>query len=136
MTLGRHSRVVAANDHMSRLHSRGNRFACRMGAASILFSASASSQALVSLKPPLATVARDLGRISAVRELSDGRVLTIDATERRLLVVDLATQRVEVVGRNGQGPGEYVRPITLHAVGSDSTIVEDGGSRRWLVLSG
>ena len=94
------------------------------------------AQTAMVLPPSIAEFGRELGRITTVRELTDGRVLVIDATERRIVVVDFVKQRFEVVGRSGQGPGEYVRPIGLQPFRGDSTIVADGGSRRWLVLAG
>jgi hypothetical protein len=43
---------------------------------------------------------------------------------------------VREVGRSGRGPGEYQRPMWVYPLGGDSSLVSDGGARRWFVLDG
>jgi hypothetical protein len=72
--------------------------------------------------------------IAGVRELSDGRVLLIDAAGRTLVVLDALLRTSRQIGRSGDGPGEYRYPALIFALGRDSTIVMDGSDRRWLLL--
>ena len=90
----------------------------------------------IDLSAPNATVDDEFTAISSVRELSDGRLLVVDATERKLVVVDLATGQVSQLGRNGSGPGEYLQPLRLVTLRGDSTLLPDARNGRWLVLAG
>lgn len=72
--------------------------------------------------------------ISAVRELSDGRLLVADRSEIRVAVADWRTGRITTVGREGKGPGEYAAIAKLHPLRADSTLVEDPWLGRWLLL--
>ena len=83
-----------------------------------------------------ATLTEDFTQVSGVRELADGRVIISDSREVRVVVADFATQRVELIGRKGMGPGEYSRPSSMYPMSGDSTLVYDGGAGRWLILSG
>ena len=74
--------------------------------------------------------------ISSIRELTDGRTLVADYRERRLLVVDWQQATSTPIGRVGDGPGEYRNVFQLHELSDDSTLLTDGSSRRWFVLSG
>jgi len=78
--------------------------------------------------------AEDFTRVTGVRELSGGRLLISDFMEERVVVADFGAQSVELVGRRGQGPAEYVRPYALYALGGDSTLLM--ASARWLIFSG
>ena len=73
--------------------------------------------------------------ITAVRELSDGRLLLLDAHDQTLQLVDLASSSVRAVGRIGSGPGEYRRATELLVAGGDATLVADAGTRRLLVIA-
>lgn len=73
-------------------------------------------------------------RIGRVRELPDGTVLVSDPAEFRILHLDWRTRHVTIVGRWGQGPGEFQSIEGLVGIGADSTIVVDGGLQRWVVL--
>jgi hypothetical protein len=76
-------------------------------------------------------------RILSVRELRDGRVLIADDQDKRLVVAELPSGAVRLIGRTGRGPGEYEQPGRLIAAGGDTTLMQDGGNtRRWLVLAG
>jgi hypothetical protein len=72
--------------------------------------------------------------IDAVRELADGRVLVLDSREVALRRVDWERGTANRLGREGQGPGEYRRPLDMWPLRGDSTIVFDAGNRRLLVL--
>jgi hypothetical protein len=89
------------------------------------------------LKPPNAEFSDGFSRVLApVRELADGRIVLIDDIERRLLVVDLQGEKAREIGRAGRGPGEFGQLNGLHALGGDTTLVEDRFSRRWIILVG
>lgn len=88
------------------------------------------------LAPPLAVLSHEFGRITNVRELSDGRVLVADGIDKQIVIADFATQRVAQVGSVGNGPGEYVNAGVLHPLGGDTTLSMDAQTRRWLMLVG
>ena len=88
------------------------------------------------LRPPTAFLAAEFSSLHSVRELADGRVLLSDPRERRIVVADFASNNVEQLGRNGDGPGEYRFASRLTALGGDSSFMADPISRRWLVFSG
>ena len=92
--------------------------------------------ALAKLRPPTATLDEAFTQVAGLRELADGRVIVTDAPEVRVVVADFATRRVEPIGRQGRGPGEFVRPGGLYAFGDDRTLLADNGAVRWLILSG
>lgn len=73
--------------------------------------------------------------LTSVRELGDGRLLVADPREGGLLLIDRQGS-TEVIGRRGDGPGEYRAPLSIMPLGADSSLVVDHGSRRWLLLSG
>jgi len=72
--------------------------------------------------------------VSGLRELSDGRVIVADATERTLQLVDPQSRSTSPIGRVGGGPLEWQRPTRLYAIGGDTTLLYDAGNRRFLVL--
>ena len=76
-------------------------------------------------------------RISAVREEPDGRVLVLDNLENRLDRVDLRTSTAAPVGRQGNGPGEYLLPLYLLALAGDTTLAIDmyGRGRALLMVA-
>ena len=88
------------------------------------------------LKPATAELSEEFTFIGSVRELSDGRVLITDPREVRVVVASLKTGAVQLIGRKGQGPNEYSGAGTLLPLGSDSSLLVDGLSRRWLLFAG
>jgi hypothetical protein len=94
------------------------------------------AQRVVPLPQPDAVLAHEFSGITAVRELSDGRVLVVDRVERALYVADFGGNVVNRIGSNGSGPREYRQPMSLLAVGGDSTILPDDFNGRWLMLAG
>ena len=69
-------------------------------------------------------------RLTGLRELSDGRVVIADATERHVSVLDFATGAMHQVGRTGEGPGEYQTPGGLLMLPDDGTLLIDFGNVR------
>ena len=90
----------------------------------------------LTLGTPTATLDAEFTRVSAVRELADGRVLITDEADQRVVVGDWKSGSVKQIGREGQGPGEYERPRHLFALAGDSTLLIDALAGRWLVLAG
>jgi hypothetical protein len=72
--------------------------------------------------------------ISAVRELSDGRVIVADSPEKTLQLIDLLTGAVKPISREGRGPGEYLSLVALLPQPGDQTLLADMGNRRFLKL--
>jgi hypothetical protein len=64
-----------------------------------------------------------------VRELSDGRVIAVDANERRILLFDPNGLLLTDIGRVGQGPKEFQQPTSVFALPVDRTAVLDGPGR-------
>ncbi|MBL8996206.1 MAG: hypothetical protein JNL44_02725 [Gemmatimonadetes bacterium] len=95
----------------------------------------AQRPALIKLKPASGQHPEEFTTVFALRELADGRVLVSDSRENRLVVLDFRTGVTKAVGRTGRGPNEYSRAATLFALGADSTLMPDPGSRRWLILA-
>lgn len=101
-----------------------------------LHSAPLSAQRSIQPEPPDADAVFPavFSGVHGIRELSDGRLLVADNREKTLRIVDWATRRAVPVGRVGDGPGEYRGLSQLVALGGDSTILIDGGARRWQIL--
>lgn len=83
-----------------------------------------------------ATLDAEFTRITAVRELADGRVLIVDEADKRVAVGDWKTGAVRRIGREGSGPGEYQLPRSLFALSADSTLLTDVAAGRWLLFAG
>jgi hypothetical protein len=90
---------------------------------------------VVGLGKPDASLDEEFTSISSVRELSDGRVIITDATDRGIVVADLRTGRVAPISRKGNGPGEYDRALPVRPLAGDSSIMLSV-SRRWLLFDG
>jgi hypothetical protein len=73
--------------------------------------------------------------VRSVRELRDGRMIVADPRDRGLVVVDVQRGQLVVIGRGGQGPGEYSSLGLVCALGGDSSLVVDPSARRWLLLA-
>lgn len=93
------------------------------------------AQGLPDLGVPTHRLTESFSRVSSIRELPDGRVLILDARERRIVLADLERDEVHQVGRSGDGPGEYRQPMQLLAYRRDSTLVIDQASRRWFLIA-
>ena len=88
------------------------------------------------LGAPNARLNAEFTRVSAVRELDDGRVLIVDEADKRVAVGDWKTGTVRQIGRVGSGPGEYQLPQRLLALSADSTLLTDVMAGRWLLFAG
>lgn len=68
--------------------------------------------------------------VSGLRELSDGRILIADRTEKHVSFLDFATGSMREIGRIGEGPGEYQSPGGLVALPDDYTLLLDMANLR------
>ena len=75
-----------------------------------------------------------LSRVRGVRELSDGRVLFADQFEKALYRIDFESGSRIRIGREGEGPQEFMTPIGLVPFRGDSTILRDLENRRFAVV--
>lgn len=107
--------------------------AALLGAAALLVPGLAGAQ--VRLDRPAAAFPEDFGTIQTVRELRDGRVLVADPLAKELYVVDMAAGSRTVVGRQGQGPQEYLQPDAVWPLPGDSTLLVDLGNGRIVALA-
>ena len=88
----------------------------------------------ISLGEPTAALAEDFGLVQTVREMSDGRVLVADPLGRALYLVDMDAGTREVVGSEGEGPGEYLQPDAVWPLPGDSTLLVDLGNGRLVAM--
>ena len=72
--------------------------------------------------------------VASVRELRDGRVLVLDRRDRLVLLVDFGSGTATAVGREGTGPGAYSQPGRLFPLPGDTTAIDDGPARRFVVV--
>ncbi len=68
--------------------------------------------------------------ITGLRELSDGRLLISDRTERHVSLLDFDVGTADQIGRRGRGPGEYEIPAQLLALPGDTSLLVDFGNLR------
>lgn len=94
----------------------------------------ASATAQVVLDTPDDRFPEDFGSIQTVRELPDGRVLVADPLGRALYALDMEVGTRTVVGRQGQGPDEYMQPDAVWPLPADSTLLVDLGNGRLVAL--
>jgi hypothetical protein len=88
------------------------------------------------LTKPSARLNHQFSSILGLRELTDGRVLVSDGIDNVLLRVNLATQKLDTIGRSGQGPGEYKAPDALWPLPGDGTLLVDLGNGRMSLFDG
>ena len=88
----------------------------------------------VRLGAPAAVFPEDFGMIQSVRELPDGRVLVADPLGQALYGVDMDGGARTVVGRQGQGPQEYLQPDAVWPLPGDSTLLVDLGNGRLVAI--
>ena len=86
------------------------------------------------LPPPLWTSVESFSSIGGVRELSDGRLIVLDAKERRIALLGSDGKLSAEIGRQGAGPGEFRFANRHIALPGDTTFVPDQSLRRFLVI--
>lgn len=133
--------VLGVLRRRSELKPSGTSGVCRpptlaLWIASLLFPGGVEGQQTpVVLPPPDAIAEERFTRLTGVRELSDDRVLGGDKVGQRLFVVDFRSGTVSEIGRNGEGPGEYIGIGELFPLAADSTLFVDLYLGRWNLLN-
>jgi len=87
--------------------------------------AAAQTAPRYALDRPSAAPAEQFSEVTGLVELAPGRILVADARERRLVVIDLAANRVREISRIGSGPREF-RSV------SENLLARPGGGA-WVV---
>jgi hypothetical protein len=100
----------------------------------LLLAASLVQQQKIALTKPDAEYAEPFTSVRGVRELPTGKVLVSDVQDKIVQIVDFATGSGVKVGREGQGPEEYMLPMGLFAMPDGSTVLQDMGNRRFLPI--
>lgn len=107
----------------------------RLAAGGLLLASSLPAQPVRALSKPDAEFADPFTNLTGVRELKDGRVVTIDIKDKIAQLVDFKTASLKKIGREGSGPKEYALPMALLALPGDSSLIFDPlNSRSLLVL--
>jgi hypothetical protein len=91
---------------------------------------------IITLATPNGRLDHEFTRVESIRELKDGRVIVSDPGDRGLVVVDFRNGSVADVSHKGRGPAEYAQAGTVYGLAADSSLMSDGGNRRWLLFAG
>ncbi len=75
-------------------------------------------------------------RITGLRQVPDGRVAVLDRGSLSVRFFDTDGAWVQSVGREGEGPGEFVAPTLVPAPGADSLTIWDVRLKRLTVVRG
>ncbi|MBC7897680.1 MAG: hypothetical protein H7066_19840 [Cytophagaceae bacterium] len=106
----------------------------RLFVASLLCAGALPAQAVRPLPRADADFAEPFTSLSGIRELTDGRVLTIDRRDKLVQLVDFKAKTVRQVGREGSGPKEYALPMSIIGLPGDTSLVYDPLNSRSLVI--
>jgi hypothetical protein len=103
--------------------------------AGLAIATSAGAQRLISLTSPDVEYAEPFSMIAigGVRPLSNGRVIVSDTKDKTVRLVDF-NGTAKAIGRAGSGPNEYLNPSGLGALPADTTVLWDGGNRRFMLI--
>lgn len=93
------------------------------------------AQAPVRLDRADAEFPEPYSNIVGLIELSDGRVLLADALEQTLSRIDFRNGDVALIGRQGNGPGEFGLPGQLFALGGDTVMMLDLANARGMLIT-
>jgi hypothetical protein len=93
-----------------------------------------AAQTPVPLGTPEVEFREPFTQITSVRELKDGRVLVLDTRDRTLQLIDLRSGAMTRIGREGSGPGEYLRPQRIIALPSDTSVFFDPPNARFVLI--
>jgi hypothetical protein len=103
-------------------------------AYSLLILSTTQAVPVTTLTTPSAELEEGFTALDAVRELGDGRVLTIERCEQTVKLIDFGAGTAVQVGRTGSGPGEYRNTSRLLALGGDTSAIHDPGNGRFLII--
>ena len=81
------------------------------------------------------TSAVELTSVRAAALLSDRGAVLLDGRLRELVIYDAQGSVRRVLGREGEGPGEFLAPSTLTRLAGDTVAVFDGRTRRLTMFS-
>ena len=98
-------------------------------------SAQAARQGLPDFKTATWVAQREFDMIVSVLELKDGGVLVADLTTPAVHLLGANGQPIRSIGRKGAGPGEFKEPRSVLPHRGDSSLIIDRAQRRMLVLS-
>ncbi len=84
----------------------------------------------------LAESAAEFNRLISMRELADGRVIVLDEGDQRIVLLSADLSIAQPLLRIGDGPGEYRRVGSLHALPGDTTLFVDSFNGRITILVG
>lgn len=76
----------------------------------------------------------DLADVADVAALSDGRFAVVERLQKLVVVYSSDGQKLFSFGREGQGPGEFLDPVAIEALG-DHWLVWDRGTGRFSLFS-
>lgn len=102
--------------------------------AFLLCAGALPAQAVRPLPRADAQFAEPFTSLGGVRELRDGRVLTVDRRDKLVQLVDFKVKTVKQVGREGSGPKEYALPMGILALPGDTSLVFDPLNSRSLLI--
>lgn len=100
----------------------------------LLLILAALPQQKIALTKPDAAFAEPFTTIRGVQELANGKVLVADLQDKVVQLIDLAAGSAVKVGREGQGPEEYMLPMGIFGMPDGSVLLQDMGNRRFLPL--
>lgn len=104
--------------------------------AALLAPFTAVAQRVVDLTgPPLHSLTEPFSHIAGARMLPGDAAIVTDQLERRVFLVNLASDTHEQIGREGSGPGEYRFPLKPLSAPNGSTWMLDVSLRRVLIIS-
>ena len=83
---------------------------------------------------PAGSIERGFTRVAGVRELTGGRAIVVDASDRTVFIVDFRTGSVAPIGRPGAGPGEYAAPSRVFALDGRRSAILDAGNGRLAIV--
>jgi hypothetical protein len=104
--------------------------------ACVASTASGQQGKALKLPAPDKSHGEEFSVIAGVRELKDGRLLVSDSKDNRVVVVDFEKGTTTVIGRVGNGPGEYPKVAELVAMPGDSSMMPMDQGGTWMVFDG
>lgn len=90
----------------------------------------------VRLGEPSAELSVAFSNVVSIVEIPDGRIIVADRREGRLVVADFSSDAVTMIGRIGQGPGEYTSVSRIFRLEADTILMVDVQQGRGLMLVG
>jgi hypothetical protein len=100
----------------------------------LFLAVAAISQQKTALIKPDAEYAEPFTSIRGVRELANGKVLVSDVQDKVVQLIDFGANTTVKIGREGQGPEEYMLPMGLFGMPDGSVVLQDMGNRRFLQI--